>query len=620
MKRCNGLLLGLILALASGGAAADTYIRGGDNDPRVRTSEFLASNGRYLSASAMLERIEKDAPRQPLGQAYYRELAGDTLSFGLPQRAEAIYRQQVADAKDIPTQSKARLQLADFYYQRGYFQQATAELALARAQLPREMQMEWDDLQSRVLLAQGRYGEAADILTQADSGEMSNYMRYNLGVALINDGRVGQGVNMLDRVGRLTPFDSEALALRDKANLTLGYHFLRTRQGGTAIPIFGRVRTVGPYSNRALLGLGWAYLAPRGDRQGKTEVGDETPDQTAFTSFATIGVLLRPGYIDSDSVYRRAKLAPFHLSGKYADDEAQLKQALVPWVELVGRDQIDPSVQEGLLAIPYVLDRLGAHTQAQQYYERAIDALEETRKRLTAAEQDIRSGRMVHTMVSNYDPGAESGWRWKLRSLPDAPETFYLQSLIAGNKFQEALKNYRDLIILQSDLITWKARLGELQQSYQVRSSGAAATAASTAAAVPSLKAAVPGYLPDASAAPQLQMEEHLNAYTGKGSADAPDAESPVALQLAQSPAADKFVGPYERMQALRARIDALAPRLSDSENIQAKLLQDIALDELLHMKEMNEKYLVEARFALARIYDSQLRGPDSGSNNENHQ
>src|SRR6202012_3383510 len=134
------------------------------------------------------------------------------------------------------------------------------------------------------------YGEAADILTQADSGEMTNFMRYNLGVALINDGRVGQGVNMLDRVGRLTPFDSEALALRDKANLTLGYHFLRTRQGGTAIPIFGRVRTTGPYSNRALLGLGWAYLAPRGDRQGKTEVGDETPDQTAFTSFATIGV------------------------------------------------------------------------------------------------------------------------------------------------------------------------------------------------------------------------------------------------------------------------------------------------------------------------------------------
>lgn len=621
MKRCPrfpGLLLGLALALGSGAAAADSYVPGGENDPRVRTAEFLAGNGRYLSASALLERVQKEAPQQRLGQAYYRELAADTLSFGLPQRAEATYREQVANAKDIPALSKARLQLADFYYQRGYYQQATAELATVRPQLPREMLTDWQDLQSRVLLAQGRYGEAADILTQADSGDMTNYMRYNLGVALINDGRVGQGVNMLDRVGRLTPFDSEALALRDKANLTLGYHFLRTQQGGTAVPIFGRIRTVGPYSNRALLGLGWAYLAPRGNRQGKTEVGDEAPDQTAFTSFATIGVLLRPGYIDSEGIYKRAKLAPFHLSGKYAGDEAQLKQALVPWVELVGRDQIDPAVQEGLLAIPYVLDRLGAHIQAQQYYERAIAALEETRERLTEAEQHVRSGRMVQTMVDNYDPAAESGWRWKLRSLPDAPETFYLQTLIAENSFQEALKNFRDVRILQSDLITWKARLGELQQSYQSRSGGGGETAAPASVAIPSFKAAVPGYVPDASAAPQLQMEEHLNAYTGKGSPDAPDAESPVALQLAQSPAADQFVGPYERMQVLRGRVDSLLPQLRSTENIQAKLLQDIALAALLRMKELNEKYLVESRFALARIYDSQLRGADTGPNNEN--
>ncbi len=241
MRRVLGFLLAFACgsAAAAGGnaTAADIYTAGGDNDPHVRSARISSSsNGRYLSAAAMLERIEKESPRQALGQAYYRELAGNTLAFGMPQRAEAIYRQQVADAKGITAQSKARLDLADFYYQRGYYQQATAELALARTQLPREMLMQWDDLQSRVLLGQGRYGEAADILTQADSGDMTNFMRYNLGVALINDGRVGQGVNILDRVGRLTPFDSEALALRDKANLTLGYHFLRKYPAVAAPP------------------------------------------------------------------------------------------------------------------------------------------------------------------------------------------------------------------------------------------------------------------------------------------------------------------------------------------------------------------------------------------------
>ena len=84
MKRCHGLILGAVLALAGGAAAADTYVPGGDNDPRVRASEFLAGNGRYLSASALLGRIPIEEPKQTLAPAYYRELANDTLSFGLP--------------------------------------------------------------------------------------------------------------------------------------------------------------------------------------------------------------------------------------------------------------------------------------------------------------------------------------------------------------------------------------------------------------------------------------------------------------------------------------------------------------------------------------------------------
>ncbi len=103
------------------------------------------------------------------------------------------------------------------------------------------------------------------------------------------------------------------------------------------------------------------------------------------------------------------------------------------------------------------------------------------------------------------------------------------------------------------------------------------------------------------------------------------DAESPVALRLAQSPGADKFVGPYERMQVLRARVDALVPRLSDSENIQAKLLQDRPpSDEPLEKHEGRERETTWPRraFALARIYDSQ---PGAGwkapqGNDSNHQ
>ncbi len=607
--------LGFLLFLACGAAAAaapgvDVYTPGGPDDPRVRAAEYLAGNSRFLSAAALLEQVKAQLPRKRLSPEYYRDLAADELSFGMPLQAEAIYREQVDLAKDPISQGRARLRLADFYYQRGYWSQAATELATLHEQLPKELLRDFQDLQSRVMLAQGHYGEAAAVLQQVDSAGMTDYMRYNLGVAMVNEGRVGQGVSMLDRVGRLYPTDSDSLALRDKTNLTLGYHFLKDQQGGTAIPIFGRVRTIGPYSNKALLGLGWAYLAPRGSKQKKTEIGDEkAPDDAAFTSFATIGVLLRPGYIDSDNIYKRAGLAPFHLSGRAADEEAQLKQALVPWVELTSRDTIDPAVQEGLLAIPYVLDRLGAHAQAQQYYERAITALDETRTRLDQAEEHVRNGSMLLTMVDNYDPGAETGWRWKLRSLPNESETFYLQTLIAENGFQEQLKNFRDARLLQRQLEFWKARLTELQQSYQTRSAQDHPPPALRAD-----KSVAANYPPGPGAGQQLQMSNRMTAYSGQ---QAPAAGSgalkPVNLELAQSPAGDQFVGTFEKMQALSARIDALLPQLAAVEQTQRTLLQGVAVNGLEKQKALNQKYMVETRFALARVYDSELKAPEQG-------
>ena len=82
-----------------------------------------------------------------------------------------------------------------------------------------------------------------------------------------------------------------------------------------------------------------------------------------------------------------------------------------------------------------------------------------------------------------------------------------------------------------------------------------------------------------------------------------------MTLHLAQSPGSEKFFGPFERMQALRTRIDALMPQLEAAENTQGQLLQDIALGDLEKQKVVNQKLLAESRFALARIYDSQLKG-----------
>jgi hypothetical protein len=603
MKQLALLILGCVCGAAS---AADSYTIGSDLDPRVRATDYMAENRRFLAASTALIQIQKESPQSTLPTEYYQRLADDTLNFGMQKRAEMIYREEAANGKDPLVLGRARLRRAEFLYERNFLPEATAELTALRSQIPAQLMVNWQDQMSRVLMAQDRYADAVQVLTKPDTAsDQPGYMRYNLGIALLKSDHVDEGINVLDRVGTRKPTDSEGLALKDKANLVLGYYWLKRQQGGSAIPILDRIRQTGPFSNRALLGLGWAYLSVQGDKQKRSQVADDTSGP-ASGQFSSIGALLRPGFLDSD-IYKRAGLKPFQLASSDPTQEAALKKALVPWVELVGRDPIDPAVQEGLLAIPYVLDKLGAHVEAQQYYEKAITALEQTRVNLDQAILSIRYGRMVDTIISR-NGDADSGWTWKLKDLPDAPETFYLQTLIADHPFQEALKSFRDIRLLIRDTDAERQRILDLQAAYDVRTKQPVSQKELQQRIGTLSSDANLGYQPDIK--PQLQMAQMLVAapYEDKAKEAAEAPAPPIKLQL-PSNAPSKFDGPYEQLNALKIRLDALSPKLKVAEDAGAKTLQKIALNDLDAQRKLNEKYLVEARFAIARIYDRASHG-----------
>lgn len=590
-------------------AAIDRYVPGSEQDPRVRSAEFLIGDQRYFSAATELLQVLGSTPQQQLSPTFHRRLADATLNFGMSERAETIYRELDVKPGNALSLARARIRVAEFLYQRGHVSEAIADLEALRGKLPKEALLAWQDLLGRALLAQRRYGEAVAVLTEIkDAGPQRAYTRYNLGVALIQDGRTGQGVNVLDRVGQIEAADADDLALRDKANLALAYHFLRKQQAGTAISVFQRVRSDGPFANRALLGLGWAYLAPTGKGQKKIAVGDEgLPQGSAFRSLSTIGVLLRPGFLDDD-IYRRAGLQAFQLTKASPDEEAALKRALVPWIELVSRDPIDPAVQEGLLAIPYTLDRLGAHIQAQQFYEQAIAALEAARKRLDDSSAYVRSGRMIKTMVRRT-ADAESGWAWELKDLPDADETYYLKELIAGNRFQEQLKNYRDALLLQRHLESWSTRAADLQKTWLARGGPALPTDVLLAAPLSRAPAESSAAAPVVPTPPvSLQASDTLQMDGAAAPAPLP-VEAAVTLQTAQAPAAQAFVGTFEQLDVLKLRIDALLPKVKSVAERQGKAIEAYTLANLAEQRKYTEKYLIEARFALARVYDQQIKG-----------
>ncbi|SFF46948.1 Tetratricopeptide repeat-containing protein [Fontimonas thermophila] len=582
-------------------SAAELYVPGTLDDPRVRAAEYLSRDDRHFSAIVELRQIGDGIDPLRMPADYQWRLADSYLAFGMRDRAAAIYRNLAATTADPVRMGRAMLNLAEFEYERGYLAEARATLYRVREGLPQTLLEQWQDLLARVLLAEGRYGEAVEILTELNNSDrQSPYMRYNLAVALMNDGRVPQGQTVLDRIGRMVPQNLEELALRDRANLSLGWHFLQSQQGGTAKPILSRVRLEGPFSNRALLGLGWAELAPQGERIAKVQVGDEQPDASPFTTFSTLGILLRPGFVEED-IFKRAGMRAFRLRKASKDEEEALRRALVPWVELISRDPMDSAVQEAWLAIAFTLDRLGAYTQALQYYERAVNVLDNARARMTAAIASIRQGRMVETIVRR-EIDSEAGWEWKLLDLPDAPETYFLQNLLAEHRFQEALKNYRDVRMMARTLDAWAPRLRAIEQSQTVDT---------RAPMRPEelIRRARSDWRPPWSDLPiRLTLDRSLSPPVDDRTATAPAAAVLLpSLKLAPPPA--RFNGPAERARTAQQRIANLREQLALAGAEQAKLLQDMALAELEAQKRQIERYLVEARFALARLYDRQKKG-----------
>jgi hypothetical protein len=148
--------------------------------------------------------------------------------------------------------------------------------------------------------------------------------------------------------------------------------------------------------------------------------------------------------------------------------------ALAPWMELHKRGLLDAAVQESYLAVPYAYGQLGAANQAAESYEDALKAFASETQELDGAMANVRAGHLLDDLLAadqddkpgqDNKPGQDKdkakddantfGWFWRLKKLPDDPQSRYLYALLADNDFQEGLKNWRDLGYLQRSLARW---------------------------------------------------------------------------------------------------------------------------------------------------------------------
>jgi tetratricopeptide (TPR) repeat protein len=535
-------------------------------------------------------------------------LGGLYLSLGEHVEAGNIFEKLLNANTSEAVRNKAWFYMGKVWYQRGYLGESEHALRQVSDQIQPRINAERYMLLAQLMLRQERYDDAIAALSAWHGPpDWTAYAQFNLGVALVRKGRLPEAIAHLDEVGRMAAPNAEMLALKDKANLALGFALLQAERPADALPILERVRLEGPFSSKALLGVGWAH--------------------------SSLG---------------------------------EFKRALVPWLALAKRNVLDSAVQESYLTVPYAYNQLGANGQAADFYNTAIDSFDAETRRIDDSIERIRNGALLDRLL-NDDSKSTLTWYWQLETVPDAPESRYLYQLLAGNAFQEGLKNYRELGFMRRNLDDWREQvsvfndmLDTRQQAYAQRAPQAEAVMAATDLdELTKRRVAFESRINEiekssdvaALGSPQEQrtwarlkhIEEYLAAHP-----DDPDLKDlrdrfrllkgvmyfrmsqsfkarlwnerrsvkeleaglvetekrAAAVTQARRDMPRSTDGFAARVTAVNARMDQLQERLAALSEQQNRLLQALAIRELQAQKQRIQVYQIQARYELAAIYD----------------
>jgi hypothetical protein len=533
---------------------------------------------------------------------------GILLSYGMHREAGAVFERLIDIGASPATRDRAWFYLAKIRYQRGYLPEAETALKHIGKALPPDLQEERGLLEANLLMARSDYASAINILQPLEATSSDpTYIRYNLGIALMKTGGTERGIAMLDQVGIASADDEEHRSLRDRANLALGFAALSANKNQEARNYFERIRLKGAQANKALLGMGWSSVS-----------------------------------------------------------EKNYKQALVPWQELAQRDDNDTAELEAKLAVPYAYAELGALGQSAKLYNAAISAFSQEDTDLNESIDAIKSGKLIDALLQE-NPGEDMGWFWSIKALPVMPHAAHLARVLAQHDFQEAFKNYRDLRFLSKNLEDWRDKLSVfeamldnrrkafaerlpqvMQQSEQIGipamqnrqaqiaqqisngeadGDGVAFADTKQVAVLARINEARqlidqhPGEAEFSSASDkvrlvhgaliwQLAQDYSERDWQAKKDIQEISAQITRAQQLeeellqAQRDEPARFDQFAQRIATISQTLNTMIPRIAALQQAQQLAVQEIAIDQLSHEKELLTQYATQARFALAQLYD----------------
>lgn len=342
---------------------------------------------------------------------------GMTLSYGLPDDAQAVFQDLLKENVPQKTRNKAWFYLAKLYYQKGQAVDAVRNISRIKGDVPKDIAEEYNYLATLLNIHNQHLDSAQNAIGKvATHSAYEPYLIFNLAVSQLKN---GQEKNSKENLLKVIDYSikhpkEEFLVLADRAKQALAHSHIQKNDMLGAWQYLQNVRTTGLYSNRALLSYGWTAI----------------------------------------------KLKRF--------------QQAIPALRALNKRSISISeVQEAKVLLAHLYEQKGATRAALKQYLLAEKSFGEGVKSIAHARKVIDGQRIPEEFVVNLEAMMdETDWYGSEPSIDYSKLTPFLVELMSSNAFHSVIKELRDLYAIRGNLDFWARQASEHQLIISHRQQG----------------------------------------------------------------------------------------------------------------------------------------------------
>ena len=325
---------------------------------------------------------------------------GLKLSFGIINNA-AMPLPRLLDISSTKESDQNRLwfYFGKIYHQRGYKKLANQAFNnISMPLLDPVLEAERQLYMQKILIQQGNEKEMFALMkTIKPESKVTQYIDYNLAMAYLDEKETAKAMRILLLIVKNNT-DDESLYIADKARLALARLALQNHLYGEATLHLDRIQKNSFFYAEAMALKSLGHLE-RGD----------------------------------------------------------LRLSSIVWDQLIALPDLDPKSLKVLFSVPYFWFKKNDETLARSGFEKTVARVAVEKKRLQIIRSNLNTSWLDQLLKKTSNKSM--GWFWMLDSTYAGSENLFLRQKLNSHRMHDALSNYHDLNILESNLLQWKNTL-----------------------------------------------------------------------------------------------------------------------------------------------------------------